>query len=178
MSRRRVRRLPLCPSLRVAGRRAQPARRRRARERSSRLSAEPKGAASRLPAPMKGRSKGSVNSIPRLTQKIERNRHRISPRPQFFGRGGAHRRPAALPPRNEHGKGQSLCGFSPCVPLLLHKKRHPIGCLFYGADDQIRTDYLVLTKDALYLLSYISELAGAEGFEPSARGFGDHCSTN
>ena len=48
----------------------------------------------------------------------------------------------------------------------------------YGADDQIRTDYLVLTKDALYLLSYISELAGAEGFEPSARGFGDHCSTS
>ena len=66
----------------------------------------------------------------------------------------------------------------PCVPLLPHKKRHPIGCLFYGADDQIRTDYLVLTKDALYLLSYISELAGAEGFEPSARGFGDHCSTS
>lgn len=26
----------------------------------------------------------------------------------------------------------------------------------FGADDQIRTDYLVLTKDALYLLSYIS----------------------
>ena len=28
----------------------------------------------------------------------------------------------------------------------------------YGADDQIRTDYLVLTKDALYLLSYISKI--------------------
>ena len=27
----------------------------------------------------------------------------------------------------------------------------------FGADDQIRTDYLVLTKDALYLLSYISK---------------------
>ena len=60
-------------------------------------------------------------------------------------------------------------GFAPdaSIPVIL-----------YGADDQIRTDYLVLTKDALYLLSYISELAGAEGFEPSARGFGDHCSTN
>ena len=45
MSQRRVRRLPLCLSLRGAGRRAQPARRRRARERNSRLSAEPKGAA-------------------------------------------------------------------------------------------------------------------------------------
>ena len=54
-------------------------------------------------------------------------------------------------------------GFAPdaSIPVIL-----------YGADDQIRTDYLVLTKDALYLLSYISELAGAEGFEPSARGFG------
>ena len=60
-------------------------------------------------------------------------------------------------------------GFAPdaSIPVIL-----------YGADDQIRTDYLVLTKDALYLLSYISELAGAEGFEPSARGFGDHCSTS
>ena len=58
------------------------------------------------------------------------------------------------------------------------KKDTRSGVFFYGADDQIRTDYLVLTKDALYLLSYISELAGAEGFEPSARGFGDHCSTN
>ena len=97
MSRRRVRLLPLCPSLRGAGRRAQPARRRRARERSSRLSAEPKGAAPRLPAPMKGRSKGSVNSISRLTQKIERNRHRISPRPHFFGRGRRTPQPACAP---------------------------------------------------------------------------------
>ena len=64
-------------------------------------------------------------------------------------------------------------------PYQLQNKKPPdwvVSC--FGADDQIRTDYLVLTKDALYLLSYISELAGAEGFEPSARGFGDHCSTS
>ena len=94
------------------------------------------------------------------------------------GCGAVFAKGKAPPQRKGQCEGKSLCGFSPCVPLLLHKKRHPIGCLFYGADDQIRTDYLVLTKDALYLLSYISELAGAEGFEPSARGFGDHCSTN
>ncbi len=53
-----------------------------------------------------------------------------------------------------------------------------------GAANQIRTGDLVLTKDALYRLSHSSEqpqtrrLAGAEGFEPSARGFGDRCSTN
>lgn len=66
-----------------------------------------------------------------------------------------------------------------CAPHISSiKKDTLLGAFFYGADDQIRTDYLVLTKDALYLLSYISELAGAEGFEPSARGFGDHCSTS
>ena len=67
-----------------------------------------------------------------------------------------------------------------CVPHhQLQNKKPPDWVVFcFGADDQIRTDYLVLTKDALYLLSYISELAGAEGFEPSARGFGDHCSTS
>ena len=76
------------------------------------------------------------------------------------------------------GRAKAFAGFPLAFPRCRTKKGHPIGCLFYGADDQIRTDYLVLTKDALYLLSYISELAGAEGFEPSARGFGDHCSTN
>ena len=38
------------------------------------------------------------------------------------------------------------------------KKDTLLGAFFYGADDQIRTDYLVLTKDALYLLSYISKI--------------------
>ena len=46
---------------------------------------------------------------------------------------------------------------SSCKADGIQQKRHPIGCLFHGADDQIRTDYLVLTKDALYLLSYISK---------------------
>ena len=100
---------------------------------------------------------------------------------------------------------------------------------FNGAAGRIRTADLILTKDALYRLSYSSEygdlegafppsfgwlkkftstkknmatrkglepstsgvtgrrsnqlnyraiLAGAEGLEPSARGFGDRCSTN
>ena len=56
----------------------------------------------------------------------------------------------------------------------------------FGADNRIRTDDLILTKDVLCLLSYISiyrlaqpvKMAGAEGFEPSARGFGDRCSTS
>ena len=39
----------------------------------------------------------------------------------------------------------------------MHKKDTLLGASFNGADDQIRTDYLVLTKDALYLLSYISK---------------------
>ena len=50
----------------------------------------------------------------------------------------------------------------------------------FGAANQIRTGDLVLTKDVLYRLSHSSIIlmAGAEGFEPSARGFGDRCSTN
>ena len=43
-------------------------------------------------------------------------------------------------------------------PYQLQNKKPPdwvVSC--FGADDQIRTDYLVLTKDALYLLSYISK---------------------
>ena len=47
-----------------------------------------------------------------------------------------------------------------------------------GAANAIRTRDLVLTKDVLCLLSHSSILAGAEGLEPSARGFGDRCSTN
>ena len=44
------------------------------------------------------------------------------------------------------------------LPYQLQNKKPPdwvVSC--FGADDQIRTDYLVLTKDALYLLSYISK---------------------
>ena len=44
-------------------------------------------------------------------------------------------------------------------PHQLQYKKPPdwvVSCI--GADDQIRTDYLVLTKDALYLLSYISKI--------------------
>ena len=58
------------------------------------------------------------------------------------------------------------------------KKRHDFHRVFFGADNQIRTGDLILTKDVLYRLSHISILAGAEGLEPSARGFGDRCSTN
>ena len=76
---------------------------------------------------------------------------------------------------------------------ILHWKKKPCKSpewlykVSYGADNRIRTDDLILTKDVLCLLSYISvyrspnlleKVAGAEGFEPSARGFGDHCSTS
>ena len=49
----------------------------------------------------------------------------------------------------------------------------------FGADSQIRTGDLILTKDALYLLSYISEsscpffkghVATKKGLEPSTSG--------
>ncbi len=100
--------------------------------------------------------------------------------------------------------------------LRQNTKRHANGVSFHGAAGQIRTADLILTKDALCLLSYSSKmatrkglepstsgvtgrrsnqlsyraillskrlvpsihLAGAEGFEPSARGFGDRCSTS
>ena len=96
------------------------------------------------------------------------------------------------------------------------KERGQTGLSLSGAAGQIRTADLILTKDALCLLSYSSKmatrkglepstsgvtgrrsnqlsyraifieqrlapsihLAGAEGFEPSARGFGDRCSTS
>ena len=50
---------------------------------------------------------------------------------------------------------------------------------FFGADSQIRTGDLILTKDALYLLSYISKayapfvrgiVATEKGLEPSTSG--------
>ena len=50
---------------------------------------------------------------------------------------------------------------------------------FHGADSQIRTGDLILTKDALYLLSYISKfyapygrgiVATEKGLEPSTSG--------
>ena len=53
------------------------------------------------------------------------------------------------------------------------------GDCFFGADSQIRTGDLILTKDALYLLSYISEsscplkkghVATKKGLEPSTSG--------
>ena len=50
--------------------------------------------------------------------------------------------------------------------------------LFYGAADQIRTGDLILTKDALYRLSYSSKyppgsgdsVATGKGLEPSTSG--------
>ena len=50
----------------------------------------------------------------------------------------------------------------------LHKKkklRHKVGA--FGAAGRIRTADLILTKDALYLLSYSSILATEKGLEPS-----------
>ena len=48
-------------------------------------------------------------------------------------------------------KPQNHCGFK----------------VFFGAAGQIRTADLILTKDALYLLSYSSILATKKGLEPS-----------
>ena len=47
------------------------------------------------------------------------------------------------------------------------KKDNPIlGLSFFGADNQIRTGDLVLTKDVLYLLSHISKIFVANFFLP------------
>lgn len=43
------------------------------------------------------------------------------------GCGAVFAKGKALPQRKGQCEGKSLCGFSPCVPLLPHKKRHPIG---------------------------------------------------
>ena len=49
------------------------------------------------------------------------------------------------------------------------KKKHPkTGC--FGAAGRIRTADLILTKDALYLLSYSSKMATKKGLEPSTSG--------
>ena len=51
---------------------------------------------------------------------------------------------------------------------LIHKKkklRHKVEA--FGAAGRIRTADLILTKDALYLLSYSSILATEKGLEPS-----------
>ena len=46
-----------------------------------------------------------------------------------------------------------------------------MGICFFGAAGQIRTADLILTKDALYLLSYSSKLlATTKGLEPSTSG--------
>ena len=74
-----------------------------------------------------------------------------------------NRPPAVFPPHNSllfrrpaknAPAGPPFCGV---FPSGAHKKDTLLGASFNGADDQIRTDYLVLTKDALYLLSYISK---------------------
>ena len=44
----------------------------------------------------------------------------------------------------------------PCRFCPGNKKKHLHFCRCCGADSQIRTGDLILTKDALYLLSYIS----------------------
>ena len=61
-----------------------------------------------------------------------------------------------------------------CVPCLqafrrrrIKKKKPRRKTRFFGAARQIRTADLILTKDALYLLSYSSVLATQNGLEPS-----------
>ena len=44
------------------------------------------------------------------------------------------------------------------------------GLLSHGADDRDRTDDLILTKDVLYRLSYVSKLVAGTGFEPVTSG--------
>ena len=47
--------------------------------------------------------------------------------------------------------------YNACFLLQSHKKTTIFQVVFVGADTQIRTGDLILTKDALYRLSYISE---------------------
>ena len=72
----------------------------------------------------------------------------------------------------------ALSAVFPCVQskvqnhkfFRMQKRKHPksedFRC-FSGAAGQIRTADLILTKDALYLLSYSSGLATEKGLEPS-----------
>ena len=56
------------------------------------------------------------------------------------------------------------------VCVFVMKKRKPLksqGFQGFGAAGRIRTADLILTKDALYLLSYSSILATEKGLEPS-----------
>ena len=52
------------------------------------------------------------------------------------------------PARNERGSGENLRDTKKTDKQNAHR--------LHGADDQIRTGDLILTKDALYRLSYIS----------------------
>ena len=57
-----------------------------------------------------------------------------------------------------HGKAKKPANFSRKT-----KEKPAISDWFYGADTRIRTGDLILTKDALYLLSYISTLSRDNG---------------
>ena len=63
--------------------------------------------------------------------------------------------------------GRILGTDAACYYRLLKKKklRHEVEA--FGAAGRIRTADLILTKDALYLLSYSSILATEKGLEPS-----------
>ncbi len=53
--------------------------------------------------------------------------------------------------------------------------------ILYGAEALKENTNKKSLKPRFYAVSGSSlknKMAGAEGFEPSARGFGDHCSTN
>ena len=67
--------------------------------------------------------------------------------------------PLRVPPSRYIRAETALFSFALRSPHQLQTKKTPYWASFlFGADDQIRTDYLVLTKDALYLLSYISKI--------------------
>ena len=84
---------------------------------------------------------------------------------RFFGRG--RRTWSRLPPRSVRGR----------APLAL---AHPTTRTAGGPAGAPRCQILPHTneKSQVPQKRYLTFLAGAEGLEPSARGFGDRCSTN
>ena len=73
--------------------------------------------------------------------------------------------------RREDRAGRKTRNTGSVKKALAKKKRRTLfdteSGVFFGADTRIRTGDLILTKDALYLLSYISKMEPTVGLKPT-----------